>query len=93
MKSKFFVDEQDQDQDEIPELVEEIENAEPVVVETPVTAIEERSIAKQLEGNPHPFDAASVRVLKCLAERNIAADFGDSGWARGCNWKTYMRSV
>jgi len=79
MKRKFFVD--DQDEDIIPELVEEIANVEPVVVEAEVTAKDERSIAKQLEGIPHPFDAASVRVLEVLQKRGIAAKF-EEGWAR-----------
>ena len=91
MFKKFLVDEQDQD--EIPELVEEIVNVEPMVVEPAVTAKDERSVAKQLEGTPHPFDNASVKILESLAKRNISADFGDAGWARGCNWKSYMRSV
>lgn len=81
------------DEDNIPESFEEIVDVELSVVEKPITAKDERAVAAQLEGTPHFFDAESVKLLKRLAEKGIAADFGPEGWARGTNWKQYMRSV
>lgn len=90
MVKKFYVD--SQDEDNIPELIEETKTyAEPIVVEEKaVSAADERRVAKQLEGHPQPFDAASVRVLEVLQQRGIAALF-DEGWARGWKWAEYNR--
>lgn len=88
MKRNFFVD--SQDEDNIPELIEEVIDEPIVVAEKAVSAADERRVAKQLEGHPHAFDAASVRVLEVLQKRGIAALF-DEGWARGWKWSEYMR--
>lgn len=88
MVKKFFVNEQDEDN--IPELVEEVIDEPVMVAEETVSAADERRVAKELEGHPHPFDAASVRVLEVLQQRGIAAKF-EEGWARGFRWHEFMR--
>lgn len=89
MKRKFVVDEQDEDN--IPEQLEEVIDEPVVVKEETISAADERRVAKELTGHPHPFDDASVRVLKILQERGIAAIFKE-GWARGFRWDEFMRN-
>lgn len=78
-----------QDEDNIPETIEEVTN-EPVMVTEKTVSTDELRIAKELDGYPHPFDEASVRVLEDLQQRGIAAKF-EEGWARGFRWHDYMR--
>lgn len=89
MVKRFFVNEQDEDN--IPELVEEVIDESVMVAEETISASDERRVAKELQGHPHPFDVASVRVLEVLQQRGIAAKF-EEGWARGWKWSEFMRN-
>jgi hypothetical protein len=96
MAKKILIDETDVD--EIPDIVENIitleetDDAESPVDGKAVSAEEQRYMAKQLEGTPHPFDLASVQILKSLCDRGVAADFGVAGYARGHKFREFMRN-
>lgn len=58
-------------------------------VETVATAVSSPNmeLAMQLEGSPKHFGEQHHRDLEYLVELNIAANFGDEGFARGSEWR------
>ena len=58
MTKKFFVDEQDEDN--IPEQLEEVIDEPVMVAEETISAADERRVAKELTGHPHPDDLDAI---------------------------------
>ena len=65
-----------------PVTKEEIVNA----VKSEQSAENELVIAKQLSGHPKQFNNIEKEILESLVRKNIAADFGNEGYARGYRW-------
>lgn len=79
-KKKYNTEEfvESEDSVEIEEFIETVATA----VSTP-----NMTLAKQLTGTPKHFSKEHQRDLEYLVELNIAADFGDEGFARGSEWR------
>lgn len=91
MASRFFVEPSDIVEVANVDNNEAVTYGEQLVDEPTINTKDERQAVAELTGTPHPFDAESVKIFKSLLKRQVVADFGDDGWARGANWKFYMR--
>lgn len=78
-----------------PEQAPENEQETAYVVETPIQSDEftkeELAVAKELSGEPHPFDHASAKLMERFCLSGIAADFGTDGYARGYRFFNYFK--
>lgn len=74
----------------------EVEDYEDVEVAPPlegdegfVLSAEELMLAKKLTGSPILVSEDELEIYQRLAKFNVAADFGDEGFARGFKWKQH----